>query len=165
MRVLPARVFGKRLETSPETIAAAIDWAVQERAHVVNLSLATRRDDARDQLYAACARASAAGVILVAAVAGKYVAYPSAFDLVVSVDRGDWDDPFVYSFTPDEIVECRSPGRHRVSTGLGGKTVTVTGASFAAPNIAGIAALWMERWPDLDLAGLRAKLAVNASRR
>ncbi len=161
-RVLPARVFGKRLETSPETIGTAIDWAVQRRARVINLSLATRREDARDQLYAACARACAAGVILVAAVAGDDIAYPSAFDLVVSVDVADWDDPFVYSFAPDDVVECRSPGRRRLSTGLGGKSVVVSGTSFAAPNIAGIAALWIERWPDLDLAGLRGKLAEHA---
>jgi subtilisin len=162
--VLPARVFGKRLETSPETIGAAIDWAVRKQARVINLSLATRRDDARDPLYIACARACAAGVILVAAVSGNDIVYPSAFDLVVSVDLADWDDPLAYTFSPDQIVECRSPGRRRLSRGLGGKSMTVSGSSFAAPNIAGIAALWLERWPSLDLAGLRAKLAAHAIR-
>ncbi|HEX8904708.1 MAG TPA: S8 family serine peptidase, partial [Longimicrobiaceae bacterium] len=65
--VVPVRVFGETLETSPEVIVAALDHAVEQRVDVVNLSLGTTREDALRPLYAACERARRAGAIVVAA--------------------------------------------------------------------------------------------------
>lgn len=162
--IIPIRVFGTQLQTSPEILVAALDWAVERRVGVVNLSLGTIRPDARDALYAACARAAAAGIIVVAAVGRDAAGYPSAFDVVISVGGGArWDDPFVYSYTPDDMIECRSPGRRRPTIGLGGKPRVASGTSFAAPNISGIIALWLQRWPNLQLAGVREKLAEFSS--
>lgn len=160
--IIPVRVFGRSLETSPRTIEAAIQWCVARKVDVINLSLATERDDARDSLYLTCARAIDAGTIIVAAASIGSISYPSAFDNVLGVGMGSWSDPFKFTYADGETAEVCSPGIRRASFGLGGVPVTVTGASFAAPNISGIAALLRERWPRLRLAELRARLAELA---
>jgi hypothetical protein len=51
--VVPLRVFGRELETSPAVIIAALDWAVAHGIGAVNLSLGTARADAVAPLYRA----------------------------------------------------------------------------------------------------------------
>lgn len=161
--IVPVRVFEEQLETSPAAIEAAIDWSVAHRVNVINLSLATVRQDARNRFYRACVRADSAGIILVSAAwTNESAGYPSAFDLVVSVAATDWADPLAFDYTPDNAIECRSPGLRRQVVTLNGQVQTLSGTSFAAPNIAGIVALWKERWPNLDLSGVRRLLAQYA---
>ena len=66
-RVIPVRVFGRVLETSPGTLQAAMHWAIDAGAHVINVSLGTKLESALVPLYAACERAMRAGIIVVAA--------------------------------------------------------------------------------------------------
>jgi subtilisin len=163
--IIPVRVFGNRLETSPEMVELGILRAVERGAHIATLSLATWREDAGPVLYRACKRAADAGVVVIAAAPDhRALPYPSAFDVAIGVGMGDWSDPFEFSYQAGDVVECRSPGRSRKTSSLGGKQVWVTGASFAVPNIAGLAALWLERTPSLGLCGIRGRLAQFATR-
>jgi subtilisin family serine protease len=73
-----AQVFGERLATSALQVAAAIDWAVANEAHILNLSLGLRAP--RAVLAEACARAHAAGVLLCAAAPTRGApVFPAAF--------------------------------------------------------------------------------------
>ncbi|VAV96967.1 hypothetical protein MNBD_ALPHA01-1942 [hydrothermal vent metagenome] len=77
-----ARVFDDRGVTTAARVAAALDWLVLQRADVINLSLGLQQD--RDILRTSCARAVAAGVILVAASPARgQVTYPAAYDGVI----------------------------------------------------------------------------------
>lgn len=82
--LLVAQVFRERLTTTAAQVAAAIDWAVGNGAHIVNLSLGLREE--RPVLAEACARALAAGVVLCAAAPARGEAvYPAGFPGVLRV--------------------------------------------------------------------------------
>jgi len=77
-----AQVFDGRGVTTAASVAAAIDWLVQEKVPVINLSLGLRED--REILKIACAKAAAAGIILIAASPAQGAAtYPSAYPGVI----------------------------------------------------------------------------------
>ncbi|MDB4950862.1 MAG: serine protease [Gemmatimonadetes bacterium] len=159
-RVLPARVFGAGLETSPSVLCEALRWAVEERVDVVNMSLGTTRDDTRDHLYVLCERARRQGTIVVAA--GNNVggwSYPAVFENAVGVDAGKLDSPFTFRYRPDEAMECLAWGLEVPVLWLGGRRIPRSGTSFAAPHIAGIVALIRERHPGASLEDVRGMLA------
>ena len=82
LKLLVAKVFFDRLLCAPEQIAAALDWQVMQGARLINMSFGLRTD--RPVLEDACARAVAAGVMLVAAspARGESV-YPASYPGVI----------------------------------------------------------------------------------
>lgn len=157
--IVPIRVFGRRLETSPPLLQVALAWAVERRLHVVNMSLGTLLPEARDPLYVACELARRDGIIVVAAGhAQKRGSFPAAFDNVIGVAAGEFDSPFHYRYSPGEVLECVARGFDQRARTKGGCVVPHGGTSFAAPNITGIVALLRERYPRADPARLRALL-------
>jgi subtilisin family serine protease len=161
--ILPARVFGETLETSPAALIAALDWAVARRASVVNLSLGTDREAAVRPLYAACERARRAGTIVVAAGSNfGEPCYPALFDPVIGVAMGVFASPYEYRYRAGEALEVEAWGVRQPVAGLGGRVTVSTGTSVAAPNVTGIVALLLERHPGASLEDVRALLARNA---
>lgn len=65
--ILAARVFDLELKATAAALVAAIGWAVEQRAHLINLSLGTTNPAHADALGAALARARAQGTYVVAA--------------------------------------------------------------------------------------------------
>ncbi|HEX8391771.1 MAG TPA: S8 family serine peptidase [Longimicrobium sp.] len=164
-RVIPVRVFGRVLETSPGTLQAAMLWAMEAGAQVINVSLGTRLESALVPLYAACEKARRAGIIVVAADdnAGG-ASYPAIFENVIGVCAGRFASPFEFRFhTGDEMkVEIEAWGVAQPVTWIGGERVVKHGTSFAAPNVAGIVALILERHPGATLEEVREMLAAFA---
>lgn len=162
-RVVPLRVFGDTLETSPGAIVAALDRAVEERVDVVNLSLGTAREDALRPLYAACERARRAGAIVVAA--GDNFgerSFPAVFDHVIGVAMGVFGSPYEYRYRPDQALEVEAWGVRQPVAALGGGMVLATGTSVAAPNVTGIVALLRQLHPGATLERIRELLAAHA---
>ncbi len=161
--VVPIRVFGRELQTSPSLLCEAIRWAADQRLDVVNLSLGTYLEEALHPLYAACERARRAGTLVVAAshlTAGW--SYPAVFENVIGVDAERFDSPFSYRYRPGQAAECLAWGIEVPVIGLGGRRSTLTGTSFAAPHVAGIVALLRERHPAASLEDVRELLARYA---
>jgi hypothetical protein len=95
--LLPAQLFSEKLVCTPLQVASALDWAVLEGAQVVNMSFGLRQD--RPVLREACARALAAGVILVAAAPARGAAvYPAAYEGVVRASGDARCEPGEISF-------------------------------------------------------------------
>jgi subtilisin len=87
--IVPLRVFYDKLETSPAVLCAALDWAKTQRFDVLNLSLSTGREDARDYLYLLCEELRQTGTIIVSAARnGSHRGYPAVFDSVIGVTFG-----------------------------------------------------------------------------
>ncbi|WP_390617326.1 S8 family serine peptidase [Maricurvus nonylphenolicus] len=81
-RFLVAQVFRDKWATTPEQVAAALDWLVEQGTQVINLSLGLRQD--RPVVRLACERAIARGVVLVAASPAQGAAvYPSAYPGII----------------------------------------------------------------------------------
>lgn len=75
--------------------------------------------------------------------------YPSTFSSVISVAANNGTDPFQYQYNPNPPVEFGAPGIDVHVAWLSGQYTTITGNSFAAPHISGIAALIRAKHPEL----------------
>ena len=85
------RLFGKTLRTTGSRLLRAIEWTIDHRMDVVNLSLGTPNLDHRDAMQSLVARAAAAGVLLVAArCSGDTPVLPGMLNGVIGADV-DWN--------------------------------------------------------------------------
>jgi subtilase family protein len=161
--VIPIRVFGETLETSPGAIMAALDRAIEQRADVVNLSLGTTQADALRPLYAACERARRAGAIVVASGDNfGEASYPAVFEHVIGVAMDVFPSPYEYRYRPDEALEIQAWGVRQPVTTLGGRIVLSTGTSVATANVTGIVTLLRHLHPGATLERIRELLAAHA---
>lgn len=159
-RVIPVKVFGKVLETSPGTLHAALTWAIDAGIPVINVSLGTRLEGTLHPLYAACERARRAGIVIVAAGhnANDW-SYPAIFENVIGVSANRFASPFQFRYRPHHAMECEAWGVEQPVLWVGGSRQIKHGTSFAAPNVAGIVALIKERHPQATLDDVREMLA------
>lgn len=158
--IVPIRVFGSQLETSPATLRAGLDWATEQRLPLVNLSLGTTLEEERAPLLAACRRAVAAGTLIVAAAPNHGApAYPAVFDEVIGVDADAFASRWHFRHRPGATIECTASGRDLRLRWRGGAEEVMSGTSFAAPHITGIVALILELHPGATLADVREMLA------
>jgi subtilisin len=159
-RVVPVKVFGKVLETSPGTLHAALMWAIDAGVQVINVSLGTRLEGTLHPLYAACEKARRAGIIVVAAGhnANDW-SYPAIFENVIGVSAAKFSSPFEFRYRPNHAMECQAWGVEQPVLWVGGSRPIKHGTSFAAPNVAGIVALIKERHPEATLDDVRTMLA------
>lgn len=65
--ILAAKVFDRELAATGVALVAACDWAVQQRADIINFSLGTRNPDHGPALAAAVSRLRHGGALVVAA--------------------------------------------------------------------------------------------------
>ena len=158
-QVIPVKVFGRFLETSPGTLQLALRWAIEAGVDVINVSLGTKLKGTLYPLYLACEVARQRGIIVVAAGdnARKW-SYPAIFENVIGVDAAHFDSPYHFRYRPDDAMECVAWGVGQPVLGIGGGRSVRHGTSFAAPNVAGIIALILERHPGATLDQVREML-------
>ncbi|HEX6748937.1 MAG TPA: S8 family serine peptidase [Longimicrobium sp.] len=162
-QVVPIRVFGRDLETSPGTLQAGILYAIERGVNVVNLSLGTTLEGTLQPLYIACEKARQQGIIVVAAGHNsKDWSYPAIFEPVIGVSAGRFGSPYEYRYLHDEAMECQAWGVEQPVIWLRGEQQIKHGTSFAAPNITGIVCLLMERHPGAGLEEIRELLPQYA---
>ncbi len=154
IRVVPIKVFGDNGQASTETIAAGLETAISIGARVVNVSLGielidadgTRHcvTDARSAtLDAALRHAAEAGVLVIAASGNDgsgNICYPASNPDTLAVGSIN-DDGKRSSFSSHGAgLDLVAPG-NRVLTITDGRIATMSGTSFSAPTVAGVAAL------------------------
>jgi len=89
----PVKVFDQHLRTNAETIIRAIDWAIENKMHVVNLSLGTVNQLHRERFGQVVARAAERNVVLVAArEMNGQPSLPGCLPSVIGVAL-DWECP------------------------------------------------------------------------
>ena len=150
---------GKFYSSDWQKLADAIDYAVENGASIINMSLFSSVSPP-SLVRRAVQRAESKGVLVVG-IAGNDGSRVRHFGrwheifTVGSINRNK-DVSHFSNYGPE--VEVVAPGQNVLSFSLGGGTVTGSGTSFAAPHIAGSAALILSQAPDLTLAELKAKL-------
>jgi subtilisin len=161
--LLSIRVLGPDNRGKGVVFAAGLDWAIEQGASVVNLSLSSKSDALYGTFHELADRAYFSNALLVSAannVPGP--SYPSLFAAVVSVAAHDVPDPAVYYYNPEPPVEFGAYGVDVEIAWRGGTTMIATGNSFAAPHIAGYAALIRSRHRDATPFEVKAILAATA---
>ncbi|GHJ50530.1 hypothetical protein Cs7R123_78720 [Catellatospora sp. TT07R-123] len=178
-RILPVRVSERvggqekqenaRHAEEPD-LARAIRWAVDHGATVMNLSLSYTdvSPDSLPNVRAAIDYALAKDVVVVAAAgngktSGNKTPYPAAWPGVLGVGAISPDGqrlaqsqtgPYVDIVAPGENVTGAWPG--------GGQLANLSGTSYAAPMVAGAAALVRQQFPHLNREQVVRRLLATA---
>jgi len=182
--IMPLKVFPNAYSS---VIANAIDWAVDNGAHILNLSLCitdstgacadlTNNPDAT--IDAALQRAYDSGVVSLAA-SGNYdddfVGYPASSAYTIAVGASDNNDP------PDraafsnygDLLDVVAPGVAVLGAGIPTSDdpepyLAGDGTSFATPYAAGVMALYLSQYnalngslPDPDIASACMRSAAQ----
>lgn len=136
-----AQVFDASGVTTTAAVAAAIDWLASEKVHMINLSLGLRYN--RPVLEAACGRAMAAGIVLIASAPARgAMTYPSAYDGVIRATGDARCDEGEISFLDNVQADFGAcpravdrPEKPRIHTG---------GASMGTAHISGYIATYLQ---------------------
>jgi subtilisin family serine protease len=154
VRVVPIKVFSDDGRASTETIAAGLETAISIGARVANISLGIESNDAdgtrhclinarNTTLDAALRHAAEAGVLVIAASGNdgsSNICYPASNPDALAVGSIN-DDRNRSSFSSHGAgLDLVAPG-NRVLTITDGHISTMSGTSFSAPTVAGVAAL------------------------
>lgn len=122
-------------------VAQALAWMVQNDVSVVNVSLVGPRNAL---VEAAVRRATARGVLIVAAAGNDGPAapplYPASYPEVVGVTAVNARGRVLPEAARGPQVDFAAPGADMAAAGPGEGYVSVRGASFAAPLVAGLLA-------------------------
>jgi type VII secretion-associated serine protease mycosin len=158
------------------TLAQAISYAVAQKAEVINISqdLTTQQgqpyqdDNPSSTLRVAVQHALDAGVVVVAAAGNENLSlptYPAAIPGVIGVGASDRNDERADGFSETgKSVSVAAPGVDIVSTVPGGGQCVDNGTSFAAPYVAGVAALLRQEYPKWTPAQIATRIEQTALR-
>ncbi len=141
----------------------AINYAVRNGARIINLSIYSKvipPESVRQALH----RAMEKGVLVVGIVGntGTRVGYFGRWSEVVAVGAVDEEGGVAAFSNRGPEVALVGPGVDIVSQGMGGLPRTASGTSFAAPHVAGVAALLLSISPNLTPAELLEYLQTTA---
>lgn len=166
VQILPIRQSNDSGAGSASGIATAIKTATDMGAHVINISEAATAPS--DDLQAAVNYAEQNNVVIVAAAAnqakqGDPRSYPASYPGVIAVGAvGQNDQRSDFSETGD-FIDLVAPGDNVLSLGTGGPGHLIgQGTSYAAPFVAGVAALVRAYRPNLTAAQVKRRLELTA---
>jgi len=161
--LISIRVLGPDNRGKGLAFAAGLEWAIEQGAAVINLSLSSRSEAMFGVFHDLADRAYFADALLVCAANNVPVAsYPSLFAAVVSVAAHDIRDPAVWYYNPRPPVEFGAFGLDVDVAWKGGGRIVATGNSFAAPHIAGYAARIRSAHPSATPFEIKTILAATA---
>ncbi|MBW0119649.1 type VII secretion-associated serine protease mycosin, partial [Pseudonocardia abyssalis] len=179
---VPAADGRQRPAGDVATLAEAVVLAVRSGADVVNVSEAVCLPPEQaavegTELHAALRYAADADVVVVAAAGNtgvglcaepgvEQVALPGWYDEPVTVGATGPDDAAAPFTVAGPWVDIAGPGTGMRSLAVGGGVTAdpVTGTSFSAPLVAGLAALVRERFPELSAAQVADRILATARR-
>jgi subtilisin family serine protease len=165
-RLLAIRAFGAApngAESSSFVILKSLDFAAAHGAQIVNMSFAGPRDPLVERGITA---AATKGMVLVAASGNagpkSPPLYPAANPDVIAVSATDAHDRLFPASNRGSHIAVSAPGVDIFLPAPDGKYQMTSGTSFSAAYISGLAALMMERNPQLVPAEVRAILMKTA---
>jgi len=150
-KILPLKAFSSDGTGQLSNIIAALYYAVQHGANVVNMSFDLTASSTA--LKQAVVYANKAGVVLVAAAGNESTSapvYPAALNsyVVGIASTTNWDSRSSFSNYGSQDVWIAAPGENIVSTFPGGTYGSASGTSFSSPIVAGTVSLMLSAKPQ-----------------
>ncbi|NJN98732.1 MAG: peptidase S8 [Anaerolineales bacterium] len=150
--IMPVKVLNSSGSGSTFDVADGIEWAADNGAKVINLSLASTGNSST--LKAAVDYAYNKGILLVAAGGNcgdsnygdtcdyqDQPVYPGAYSNVIAVASTTSSDGQSSFSNQGSYIDIAAPGSFIYSTYYLGSYTTMSGTSMASPHVAGLAAL------------------------
>ena len=154
--ILPIRVIGNSGTGTSSDVACGINYAVDNGAKVINLSLGS--DERSSAISAAVARAHDFGITVIAAAGNnaqdctKTVRnlqnYPAAEANVIAVGAIEPNGEHAGYSTWGPQVDIAAPGSSIISTYKGNSYAYSSGTSMAAPHVTAVAAIILSHHPE-----------------
>lgn len=158
------RVLGANFSGSGAVLLAGLKHAVEQGFDVINMSLSTTKKPLASVLHELADSAYFQRTVLVASAHNMPVeSYPWRFSSVISVGSHEEPDSLAFFYNPNPPVEFFGRGVNVEVPWLGGRTLTVSGNSFATPHLSGICALILSKHPELTPFQLKSVLYLSAS--
>ena len=157
--IVSVRVLGAGYTGSGPVLMAGLEWAVDEKFDLINMSLSTTKRQFSEFLHELADDAYFNGTLIVASAHNMPVeSFPWRFSSVLSVGSHDRSGPLTFFYNPDPPVEFFAPGIDLDVPWLGGTTLRCSGNSFATPYMTGICALILSKHPELTPFQLKSVL-------
>lgn len=157
------KIFTDRLVTSIEVLEAALRWAIEQKMHVVNLSLGTANPEHRARMAGIAARAKRARTLIAASSPPEMTdMLPAALDGIFGVAASDecsWRD---YRYITEGPIHFRAHPSPRPLPGLD-QARNYRGHSFASAHLSALLALLIQDRPEMGFADARARLIKSAA--
>jgi subtilisin family serine protease len=165
-KILAIRAFGASgtsAEATTMAILKSVEYASVRQARIINMSFAGPADPALSRELAA---AKAKGAVLIAAT-GNFgpkspPQYPAADPNVIAVSATDADDKMFGASNIGPHVAVAAPGVDILLPSPGNDYRLISGTSFSAAYVSGVAALVLQRAPGLTPDGVRKILEQTA---
>jgi subtilisin family serine protease len=152
-------------ESTTFNILKGLDWAASKGVRVINMSFAGPRDPSLER---ALKSAHDKGIVLIAAAGNagpkSPPLYPGADPNVIAVTATDINDKVFSGANRGRYIAVAAPGVDILVPAPEGSYQLTTGTSVAAAEVSGIAALLLERNPDLTPDDVRKILTASARR-
>ena len=167
-RLLAVQAFSSNAANAESTtfnILKGINWSVQERARIINMSFAGPKDPSLERALKA---AYDKGIVLIAAAGNagpkSPPLFPGANPYVIAVTATDVDDKLFTGANRGKYISVAAPGVDILVPAPENSYQLTTGTSVAAAEVSGIVALLLERNPKLTPADIRRILTASARR-
>ncbi len=159
-RILPVKIMNRGGTGNTADLLAGIRWSADSGADVINMSVGGFPYS--QQMQDTVNYAFAKGAVLVGAAGNnrreeKY--YPASFDNVISVSATQRNDEFSNWSSYGSKVDVSAPGSSVLTTNCEvctygdhdswGPHVFISGTSFATPNVSGVVALILAKYPAM----------------
>ena len=162
-KIMPIKVLDSSGSGSNDVIAQGIEFAVNNGADVINMSLGGK--GLSKSIEDAINLANQNGVVVAVAIGNTgtgSVEYPAASQGVIAVGSSNAMDKISSFSTRGYYISVCAPGEEIISTSMDGSYVTFSGTSMAAPQVAGAASLLLAANPAWTPNQIRSQLEGTA---
>jgi len=162
--IYPVKAFDHQGSASISDIVAGIEWCIENRMAIINMSFGMRRDSLA--LREAVRRAYRAGIVIVASAGndGKRQAdYPASYPEVISVGATSRNRQVLSMSNRGEKIDIYAPGEKVMSTWPGGDYCVLRGTSMAAGYVSGAVALLLSMGRRLTPKQVKSILTQNTT--
>jgi subtilisin family serine protease len=150
-KIIPIRITNDDGEASISTVISALEKASENGAKIIQISLGTNQYS--EFLEDAIKTAQSRGILIVSTVGNSginEIRYPAAFNGVIGVGAVDRESKIEPYSTIGNHVTLVAPGSFIYTTSPDSNYTTVSGTSFAAPQVTGAATLVWSIAPHLS---------------
>jgi subtilisin family serine protease len=152
-------------ESTTFSILKALDWAASKGVRVINMSFAGPRDPSLER---ALKEAHDKGIVLIAAAGNagpkSPPLFPGADPNVIAVTATDANDKIFNGANRGKYIAVAAPGVDILVPAPENTYQLTTGTSVSSAEVSGVAALLLERNPNLGPEDIRKVLTSSARR-
>src|SRR5215472_7152510 len=167
VRILAVHAFSPDQQNSAQAttqhVLAGIDWAIEKGARIINMSFAGPYDP---MLQLALKKAHEKSIVLIAAAGNagprSQPLYPAADENVIAVTAIDANNRLLPQANQGPYIALAAPGVSVLEPAANAGYQLTSGTSVAAAHVSGVAALIIDRKPDIDFAALEKILFSTA---